>query len=194
MQLNPVLPVDLPVVIVLAAGRGERFAASGATVHKLQALLAGKPVLEHVLDAVRASGLPFHVVGPSASRLGMGDSIAAGVRETLDRADAAGWLILPGDLPLIRSETLRAIALAPPSAVTVPMYQGQRGHPVRFAVGCGPELLRLQGNNGAAPVLRSQTAMNSVAFMDVDDVGIVTDIDTLDDLARAESLLSQQKN
>ena len=106
----------------------------------------------------------------------------------------AGWLILPGDLPLIRSETLRAIALAPPSAVTVPMYQGQRGHPVRFAAGCGPELLRLQGNNGAAPVLRSQAAMNSVAFMDLDDVGIVTDIDTLDDLARAESLLAQQKN
>ena len=190
MQLNPVLPVDLPVVIVLAAGRGERFAASGATVHKLQALLAGKPVLEHVLDAVRASGLPFHVVGPSASRLGMGDSIAAGVRETLDRADAAGWLVLPGDLPLIRSETLSAIALAPPSAVTVPMYHGQHGHPVRFAASCGPELIRLQGNNGAAPVLRSQAAMNSVAFMELDDIGIVTDVDTLDDLRRAERLLA----
>jgi molybdenum cofactor cytidylyltransferase len=186
MQLNP----SLPVVIVLAAGRGERFAASGATVHKLQALLAGKSVLEHVLDAVRASGLPFHVVQSDASRPGMGDSIAAGVRETLDMADAAGWLILPGDLPLIRSETLRAIALAPPSAVTVPMYQGQRGHPVRFAASCGPELMRLQGNNGAAPVLQAQAAINSVAFMDVDDVGTVTDIDTLDDLRRAEHLLT----
>jgi len=182
MQRNP----SLPVVIVLAAGRGERFAASGATLHKLEALLAGKPVLEHVLDAVRASGLPFHVVGPSASRLGMGDSIAAGVRAT---ADATGWLILPGDLPLIRSETLRAIALAPASAVTVPMYQGQRGHPVRFAAACGPELLRLQGNNGAAPIFRAQAAINSVAFIDVDDVGSVTDIDTLDDLRRAEHLL-----
>ena len=194
MQPNPVLPVYLPVVIVLAAGRGERFAASGASVHKLQALLSGKPVLEHVLDAVRASGLPFYVVHSDASRPGMGDSIAAGVRETLDRTHTAGWLILPGDLPLIRSETLRAIALAPPSAVTVPMYQGQRGHPVRFAAGCGPELLRLQGSNGAAPVLRAQAAMNLVAFMDLDDVGIVTDIDTLDDLARAESLLAQRKN
>jgi hypothetical protein len=36
------IPVHGPVVIVLAAGRGERFAASGGTVHKLQALLAGK--------------------------------------------------------------------------------------------------------------------------------------------------------
>ncbi|MGH8803408.1 MAG: NTP transferase domain-containing protein, partial [Polaromonas sp.] len=52
---------SLPVVIVLAAGRGERFAASGGQVHKLDALLAGKRVLDHVLDAVRASGLPCHV-------------------------------------------------------------------------------------------------------------------------------------
>ncbi|MGH6625834.1 MAG: nucleotidyltransferase family protein, partial [Burkholderiaceae bacterium] len=35
-----------PVVLVLASGRGERFAASGGTVHKLQALLRGQPVLQ----------------------------------------------------------------------------------------------------------------------------------------------------
>ena len=96
-----------PVVIVLAAGRGERFRASGGALHKLDAPLAGKPVLEHVLDAVRASGLPMHVVRPDPSRPGMGDSIAAGVRAT---ADAPGWLVLPGDLPLVRPETLRAVA------------------------------------------------------------------------------------
>lgn len=37
------LGARLPVVIVLAAGRGKRLTASGATIHKLQALLAGKP-------------------------------------------------------------------------------------------------------------------------------------------------------
>ncbi len=178
----------LPVVIVLAAGRGERFAASGGTVHKLQALLAGKPVLEHVLQAVRASGLPYHVVQPDPRRPGMGDSIAAGVRGT---AGAPGWLMLPADLPLIRSETLRAIALAPPCAVTVPRYQGQRGHPVRFAAACRPDLLLLEGSRGAAPIVRAQEAINSVAFIDIDDLGTVTDIDTLQDLHRAEILLRQ---
>ena len=71
-----------PVVIVLAAGRGERFAASGGATHKLQALLAGKRVIDHVLDAVKASGLPYHVVTADPARPGMGDSIAAGVRAT----------------------------------------------------------------------------------------------------------------
>ncbi len=180
----------LPVVIVLAAGRGERFAASGGKVHKLNALLAGRRVLDHVLDAVRATGLPHHVVHPDAQRPGMGDSIAAGVRAT---ADAPGWLILPADLPLILSETLRAIALAPASVVTVPRYLGQRGHPVRFAAECGQALAILEGNQGAAHIVKAQEAINSVAFLDTDDLGTVTDIDTLDDLRRAELLLVQRQ-
>lgn len=181
----------LPVVIVLAAGRGERFAASGGTVHKLEALLAGRRVLDHVLDAVRSSGLPHHVVRPGAVHTesappGMGDSIAAGVRAT---ADACGWLILPADLPLIRGETLRAIALAPPCAVTVPRYHGQRGHPVRFDAVCRADLLNLKGNKGAAPVVHAWAATHSIAFIDVDDAGTVTDVDTLEDLRQAEALL-----
>src|SRR5688572_6597570 len=93
-----------PTVLVLASGRGERFAASGGGTHKLQALLAGKPVLQHTLDAVAASGLPWHV--EDAGHDGMGDTIAAAVRAT---PDAAGWLILPGDLPLVQGATLRAV-------------------------------------------------------------------------------------
>lgn len=186
----PLSSSSLPVVIVLAAGRGERFAASGGKVHKLDALLAGRRVLDHVLDAVRASGLAHHLVQPDALRPGMGDSIAAGVRAT---PDAPGWLILPADLPLIRGETLRAIALAPASMVTVPRYLGQRGHPVRFAAECGRALQSLEGNQGAARIVRAQEAINSVVFLDVDDPGTVTDIDTLDDLRQAELLLAQRQ-
>jgi molybdenum cofactor cytidylyltransferase len=180
------LKPDWPVVIVLAAGRGERFAASGGTTHKLQALLAGKRVIDHVLDAVKASGLAYHVVESDPSRPGMGDSIAAGVKAT---PSATAWLILPADLPLITSSTLRTIAFAPPCAVTVPVYQGQRGHPVRFGLECASDLLNLQGNQGAAQIIRAQAAPDSIALIDVDDVGCVLDVDTLDDLARAEAWL-----
>ena len=177
----------LPTIIVLAAGRGERFIASGGNTHKLAALLAGKPVLQHVLDAIRASGLPHHVVQADVSRPGMGDSIADGVRAT---PDAAGWLVLPGDLPLVRGESLRAVADAlGQHAVVMPAYQGVRGHPVGFSAACRDQLLAFKGNQGAAPVVLAQAAMNSVAVLALDDVGVVTDIDTLDDLARAEKLL-----
>lgn len=179
---------DLPTVLVLASGRGERFTASGGSTHKLQALLAGKPVLQHTLDAVAASGLPWHV--EQAGHPGMGDSIAAAVRAT---PDAAGWLVLPGDLPLVRSDTLRAVAQALAGAthtVVIPQYQGARGHPVGFSASCREELLSLKGNQGAALIVRAQEAINSVAFLELDDVGTVTDIDTVEDLARAEALLA----
>ena len=48
-------PTFLPIVLVLASGRGARFAASGGAVYKLRAPLGAKTVLEHTLDAVRAS-------------------------------------------------------------------------------------------------------------------------------------------
>lgn len=171
----------LPTVLVLASGRGERFIASGGQGSKLQALLAGKPVLQHTLDAVRASGLPWHL--EDAGHPGMGDSIAAAVRAT---RDAPGWLVLPGDLPLVRPETLRAVAEALSRAeVAVPVFQGQRGHPVGFAAVCGPELQALEGNQGAARVVRARAAME----LGVDDPGAVTDVDTLETLAEAEKLL-----
>lgn len=169
-------PQHLPVVIVLAAGRGERFAASGGTTHKLDALLHGKRVLDHVLDAVRASGLACHVVTADPSRPGMGDSIAAGVRAT---PHAGGWLVLPGDLPLIRSGTLRAVAQSLGNhEVVIPAHRGERGHPVGFNAGCGPALMALSGAQGAASVVRSRKAHQ----LDVDDPGIAIDIDTLQDL------------
>lgn len=175
-----------PTVLVLASGRGERFAASGGRVHKLQALLAGKTVLQHTLDAVAASGLPWHL--ESAGHPGMGDTIAAAVRAT---PDAAGWLILPGDLPLVQADTLRAVADAlAHHAVVLPAFQGRRGHPVGFSAACRAGLLDLKGNQGAALVVRAQQAINSVALLALDDVGIVTDIDTVEDLARAEELLA----
>jgi molybdenum cofactor cytidylyltransferase len=156
----------------------------------LQAMLAGKRVIDHVLDAVKASGLAYHVVVSDPTRPGMGDSIAAGVKAT---PSATAWLILPADLPLISPSTLRTIAFAAPCAVTVPMYQGQRGHPVRFGLECASELLNLQGNQGAAQLIRAQAATDSVAMIDVDDEGCVLDVDTLDDLARAEAWLINRK-
>lgn len=174
-----------PVVLVLASGRGERFRASGGQGSKLQALLAGRPVLEHTLAAVRASGLPFHV--EAAGHPGMGDSIAAGVRAT---ADAGGWLVLPGDLPLVSPDSLRAVAVALQRAsVVLPFYRGTRGHPVGFAAEHGPALRALSGAEGAAAIVRGAKPLK----LELEDEGIVTDIDTVEELARAERLLAARR-
>ena len=177
-----------PVVLVLASGRGQRFAASGGAVHKLRAPLGTSTVLEHTLAAVRASGLPWHL--EDAGHPGMGDSIAAAVRAT---AGAAGWLVLPGDLPLVQPETLRTIAAAladTDCTVAMPLYRGERGHPVGFAAQCLQGLLALTGEQGAASLVRAQAQQGRVRLVEVQDEGAVTDVDTVQDLERAAQRLA----
>ena len=141
-------------------------------------------MLQHVIDAVKASGLPYHV--EDVGHPGMGDSIAAAIRAT---PDARGWLVLPGDLPLIQAATLRLLAekLAR-YEVVIPVCNGLRGHPVGFSRICRDQLMQLKGNQGAALVAHSHVVME----IPVDDVGTITDIDTLDDLARAQALLDSR--
>jgi molybdenum cofactor cytidylyltransferase len=173
----------LPTVLLLASGRGERFIASGGIGHKLQADLGGKTVLQRTLDAVRASGLQWHL--EDAGHPGMGDTIAAAVRAT---RDAAGWLVLPADLPLIAPQTLVDLAQLKTNAeVVVPIFEGQRGHPVRFAPVCGDVLATLSGSQGGAAIKDQFESL----FWPVLDAGCVTDIDCLDDLLRVRGVLQR---
>jgi molybdenum cofactor cytidylyltransferase len=174
-----------PTVIILASGRGERFIASGGQGSKLDALIGEKTVLQHTLDAVKATGLAWHV--EDAGHPGMGDSVAAAVRAT---PDAQGWLILPGDLPMISPPTILLVANAimQGAQAAYPMYANERGHPVGFSVSCCLELQNLKGNQGAARILSAYHATEII----VDDAGCVSDIDTTQELqALRKSFLAQ---
>ena len=118
----------------------------------------------------------------------MGDSIAAAVRAA---PSELGWLILPGDLPLVQPETLRLVAQSlsqGKARVIVPMVDDQRGHPVGFSAECRDDLLALQGDQGAAAVLRAAAALGQLQPLAVKDAGCVSDIDTLQDLQRIQAL------
>lgn len=192
-----------PVVIVLAAGLGSRFTGSG---HKLEQLLAGDDgaadaaaVLSLTLRHALASGLPVLVVTtaelaplaqeevaardvlvvPSAARVrgrGMGDSIAAGVAA---RSDAAGWLLLPADMPRVKPGTLKAVAKAlEVHPVAFAQHHGRRGHPVGFSAELYSELIALTGDEGA----RRLVARYPAQAVEVEDAGVLIDIDTAEDL------------
>lgn len=169
-----------PVVLVLAAGQGQRFRASGAQTGKLQAQLHGRSVLEHTLAAVGASGLGAVLVenGPQWRSEGMGHSIARGVALSLD---ANGWLILPGDLPAVSSGSLLAVAqaLQERGGVVRPQIQGQWGHPVGFSAAWKNQLLELTGDNGAQRVVRAAQAQGQLHALTLDDWGALADTDTL---------------
>lgn len=75
-------------------------------------------------------------------------------------------------------------------AVVLPLYQQQQGHPVGFGQECFAALSTLCGDRGAAAVVRAHRQAGTARMLHLNDPGIVTDIDTLDDLTRAEKLLA----
>jgi molybdenum cofactor cytidylyltransferase len=181
-----------PTVIVLAAGRSERFRAASGGLDKLQAPLHGRAVRDWVLAAVQQSGLPWHVVERSHTAHldlpGMGDSIACGVAATVQ---AHGWLVLPADLPLIQASTLLQVAKAlQTQTVVVPTWHGEAGHPVGFAAGCRDALMALTGDHGARAVVQRYGAH----LLAVNDAGCVHDVDTPLALEEARRRLACAKN
>ena len=187
-----------PAVIVLAAGKGSRFLG---TEHKLAQSLGGLTVLgctlkhaiashlrvvvvttEALADVARRSVAARDVVilpevgAPGQNALGMGYSISVGVAA---RPDASGWLILPGDMPQVRAGTLLAVARAlAQHAVVYAQYKGRRGHPVGFSAELYSELLALTGDEGARRLIARYPAL----AIEVDDPGVLVDIDTQADL------------
>lgn len=185
-------------VIVLAAGASSRFAGPG---HKLTQPLDGPgdehTVLGVTLRNVLASRLPVVVVtsaeiAPLAERLlgaervlrtapqrnrGIGDSIAAGVAS---QGEAAGWLVLPADMPRVRPQTFLRVAEAlKMHAVAYAQQRGRRGHPVGFSAELYSELVALTGDEGA----RRLVARYPAQAVEVEDPGVLQDIDTQHDLA-----------
>jgi molybdenum cofactor cytidylyltransferase len=107
--------------------------------------------------------------------------------------DASGVLFTLVDHPAVAPETIDALvryALAcppnktqpsdqpehtPQALLRVPRYQGRRGHPIWLSRDLIPEFLSLPLNGAARDVVRSHVLQTE--FLDVDDPGILADID-----------------
>ena len=97
--------------------------------------------------------------------------------------DATAVAVMLGDMPWIQPATCQALGhAASASRIVRPRHTGQAGHPVLFGRQFWPELAHLRGDRGAREVLK--THADSCDFIDVDDPGIVLDIDVPADLDR----------
>lgn len=191
--------------ILLAAGFGRRFDPTGRDSKLLARLPDGQPVAWHsaramlaslpetyaivrtdddaLAEVLRAAGCT--VVAVPEARDGMGHALAGGIAAT--PLPASGWVVGLADMPWIRPETIQAITTSlacgtgtPEQAgrIVVPRYRQQRGHPVAFAASHGPALRALTGDEGARTLLQQ----HAVTWMEVDDPGVLRDIDTPADL------------
>ena len=183
-----------PTILVLAAGQGRRFEGDR---HKLEQPLAGGTVLGTTLRHALETRLPVIVVtttrlaplvapelalrdtivlGDDEARRGMGHTLAVGVAE---RAGSAGWLVLPGDMPMVRPDSMLAVAAAlEQHPIAFAQYRGRRGHPVGFAAELYSELTSLSGDEGARRLIARYPAW----ACELDDPGVLVDVDTVADL------------
>ena len=120
------------------------------------------------------------VVNPDYAR-GMTTSLQCGLRAI--PPDADGVLFTLVDHPAAPPATLDAL-LAPldpdhPPLVRVPRYHSKRGHPIWFSRLLVPDFLALPPNGAAREVVRRY--VNRTEFPDLDDPGVVADIDSPED-------------
>jgi molybdenum cofactor cytidylyltransferase len=186
-------------VIVPAAGASTRFGAS----NKLLQPLGASTVIEHVVTSVSALAPDCVVVVTGEAhddierlaaplgavcvfnpehRRGMGRSIALGVEAAsgLVASDAA-YLIWPGDMPWIDSDSVQAVVSAGESGrIVIPVHGGRRGHPVLFSAQFRGELLCLDGERGARSVIEQHP--DCIVELPVEDAAIHRDVDTVEDL------------
>jgi molybdenum cofactor cytidylyltransferase len=185
--------------IILAAGRSSRMGA-----FKPLLPFGSETVIECVLSACVAAGIRTIrvVVGWNAHRLipllegrgvpwvknerfteGMYSSLQVGVGSLPAGVDA--FFVLPGDMPLVRGETLRRLAAEwnPGSGqILYPCFNGKRGHPPLIAGSLIPEILRETPSGG----LRELLALHAAEAREIacEDPGILLDLDTPEEYER----------
>ncbi|MCX6558809.1 MAG: NTP transferase domain-containing protein [Candidatus Aminicenantes bacterium] len=182
--------------ILLAAGLSSR---SGG--FKMELLLAGKPLLLWSLEAMAAVCQRVIVVagfapekirrlveGRPGVEVVVNENFAAGMLGSIQtgcRAVRAGrFFVHPGDMPLVRSRVYRQL-LATEAEVVVPACRGRRGHPVLLRGNLIPALLAEPLDSSLGQFI----ARRAVATVEVEDRGILADLDVMADLKKIEALL-----
>jgi molybdenum cofactor cytidylyltransferase len=194
----------MPVALLPAAGASRRMGRpklllpyrSGTIVGALVASLraAGVEMIcvvtapgdEALASWAAANGL-LTAVNPSPER-GMLSTIQEGVAALGGTAalmvHGEVLVVCPADLPAVRQETIaevirrRAEAGAP---LALPVWQGRHGHPLVVAPELIPEIDDLDPAVGLRQ-LRDRHAAATL-WIDVDDAGVVQDVDTAEDYA-----------
>ncbi|QGZ64067.1 nucleotidyltransferase family protein [Paraburkholderia acidisoli] len=188
---------SLATGVLLAAGTGSRFDPNGLrnkllaplpdgscvareSAHRLlmvvpRVIAVVRPGAETLAHVLNDAGCDV-IFAPDAAR-GMGASLAAGIEAD---HEAESWIVALADMPCIAVSTIEAVARALDAGapLVAPFHGGQRGHPVGFGYSHRQALSALDGDAGARAIFSTQP----VTRIDVDDPGVLRDIDTPADL------------
>lgn len=131
--------------------------------------------------AARATGAQVEV--NTHPEQGPISSLRVGLEALGDDVHACAFL--PVDHPLVKPETVARLVTALEASdapIVVPNYKGTRGHPVLFRRSVFPELLDEDLEEGARTVVHRH--LDDLIEVDVDDAGVLADIDSPADYSR----------
>ena len=183
--------------VLLAGGASTRFGSDKLLINlpdgRSLAEAAWAAVAPHVgiVAAVVAPGqharsalfrkLRAAVVECPLASLGMGHSLAAGVAAL---AACRAYVIALADMPWMQSATIAQVVNTflenPNTLVVAPRWCGRVGHPVLFSAQLRSQLLDIQGDRGARAIMERHAG--AIRYCDVDDIGVVRDVDRPSDL------------
>jgi len=190
--------------VILAAGRSTRM--DGA--NKLLAEIEGEPVIVRTAKAALASGADpvIAVTGHQAEKVekaldglgvrfvhnpdyaaGLGASLRAGIGAVgEDAVDAAGALVLLGDMPRVGAPVIDALIerfhQEGDAVICRPARGGRPGNPVLWPKDMFGEMTAIEGDTGARGLFERYP--DRVRLVETEDPGIHFDVDTPGDLDR----------
>jgi molybdenum cofactor cytidylyltransferase len=182
--------------ILLAAGFSSR-----AGIFKMDAALAGKPLLAWSLEAMarvcrrvivvagfKAEQVRRLVQGRPEAELVVNENFASGMLSSVQagagRVRAPRFFLLPGDMPLVRVGVYRKL-LGCGADIVVPSCGGRRGHPVLLSSSLIPGIVaEAEGSSLGFFIQR-----HGFETVEVNDPGIFADLDEMEDLKRIDAIL-----
>lgn len=123
-------------------------------------------------------------------KLGMSTSLRKGIEQL--NPDCQFFMIALADQPLAKTETYNLLlkkAEVSQKGITVPVHRGQKGNPIVFRQTHLPELLSLEGDVGGRELLLRHP--DDILQVEVDDPGVITNINTLTDYEKIKSQFTQ---
>ncbi len=183
--------------VILAAGTSARFGEN-----KLLMPFGRSTVLETTISHFCRSDIdPIVVVtGAHAKSIGrrlkdgrvqlvinplFGEGMSSSVRKGLESLPHGldGAFICPGDLPAFHSRVVdRLVEAFQTGCPVVPVFHGRKGHPLLLDRAGVEEAITLFGDRILQRVLERRS--HKIVYVEVDDEGILQDIDTREDYDR----------
>lgn len=110
------------------------------------------------------------------------------VKTGLEEISSERFFLTPGDYPLLKTATIKHMLKTETHTMTTPVYNGIQGHPVLLNSRLIPSI-----TNSDAESLRDCLKDIDKYKLDVNDIGIISDIDTMEDFKKIEKIFKEKQ-